>query len=167
MPASDRRRRKRRGAEYRAPVTRRESREARAEVDAPPQRSPGRRRDHPDRPPAPWGSFPLVEIVILIGLVLLLTGFFMGEVRGTIMILAGMTLVSVAALELTLREHFSGYRSHTAVLAGAVAVFVLGLGFFLAWPVPVQLGGGLAAFLGGFYLFREAFKRRSGGLGFR
>jgi hypothetical protein len=105
--------------------------------------------------------------VILIGLVLLLTGFFMGEVRGTIMILAGMTLVSAAALELTLREHFSGYRSHTAVLAGAVTVFVLGLGFFLAWPVPVQLGAGLAAFLGGFYLFREAFKRRSGGLGFR
>jgi hypothetical protein len=167
MPASGRRRRKRRGGEYRAPVTRRETREARAATSAPPKAATPRRRDRPDRPPAPWGSFPLVEIVILVGLVLLLTGFFMGEVRGTIMILAGMTLVSLAALELTLREHFAGYRSHTLVLAGALTVAVLGLGFFLAWPVPVQLGAGVAAFLAGFYLFRQAFKRRSGGLGFR
>jgi hypothetical protein len=149
-------------------VTRRESREARAAVDSPAPKSPARRRrEHPDRPRAPWGSFPLVEIVILIGLVLLLVGFFVAEVRGTIMILAGISLVSLATLELTIREHFSGYRSHSSVLAGAVTVFVLGLGFFLAWPVPVQLGAGAAAFVAGFYLFREAFKRRSGGLGFR
>jgi hypothetical protein len=108
-----------------------------------------------------------VEIVILVALVLLITGFFLSSVRGTIMIAAGMTLASLAALELTLREHFSGYRSHSTVLAGAVAVLVLGLGFVFGWPPAIQLAAGIAAFAAGFYLFREAFKRRSGGLGFR
>ena len=70
-------------------------------------------------------------------------------------------------LELTLREHFYGYRSHTTLLAGVVGVFVLGLGFVLAWPQLVKVGGGAGAFLVRFYLFRQAFKRRSGGLGWR
>jgi len=99
--------------------------------------------------------------------VLLVTGFLMGNTRGVVMILAGVSLASLAALELTLREHFTGYRSHTSVLAGFVGVFVLGLGFVLAWPQLVKVGAGAGAFLLSFYLFREAFKRRSGGLGFR
>ena len=44
---------------------------------------------------------------------------------------------------------------------------VLGLGFCSPGLRLVQIGAGLAAFGVGFYLFREAFKRRSGGLGFR
>jgi hypothetical protein len=120
-----------------------------------------------ERPPSPWGRFPLVEIVILVGLVLLIVGFFKGDTGGVVMILAGISLVSLAALELTLREHFAGYRSHTSVLAGFVGVFVLGLGFVFAWPQLVKVGAGVAAFVVSFYLFREAFKRRSGGLGFR
>ena len=98
---------------------------------------------------------------------LLVTGFFMGDFRGTVMIAAGLTLGSLAALELTLREHFTGYRSHTSVLAGFVAVVVLGVGFWLGWSSGVQIGAGAASFAVCFYLFREAFKRRSGGLGFR
>src|SRR3954454_12427253 len=34
-----------------------------------------------DRPPAPWGNFPLVEIVVLIALVLLVASFFVGGAR--------------------------------------------------------------------------------------
>jgi hypothetical protein len=83
-----------------------------------------------------------------VGLVLLLVGFFMGNTRGIVMLVAGISLGSLASLELTLREHFYGYRSHTTLLAGVV-------------------GGGAGAFLVSFYLFREAFKRRSGGLGWR
>ena len=49
------------------------------------------------------------------------------------------------------------------MLAGFVAVVVLGLGFVFAWPQLVKVGAGAAAFVVGFYLFREAFKRRSGG----
>ena len=58
------------------------------------------------------------------------------------MIFAGISLASLAALELALREHFSGYRSHSSVLAGFVAVLVLGLGFVLAWPQVVKVGAG-------------------------
>jgi hypothetical protein len=108
-----------------------------------------------------------VELTILIALVLLIVGFFVGGTRGVVMILAGMSLASLAALELVLREHFAGYRSHTTVLAGFVGLIVLGLGFVLAWPQLVKVGAGAAAFVVCFYLFREAFKRRSGGLGFR
>jgi hypothetical protein len=167
MASSARKRRKRRSAEYSPPTTRRAAREAAAPGARHPGRTQARRRGRPDRPPSPWGSFPLVELTILIALVLLIVGFFMGNTRGIVMIVAGISLASLAALELTLREHFTGYRSHTSVLAGVVGVVVLGLGFVLAWPQLVKVGAGAAAFLLSFYLFREAFKRRSGGLGFR
>jgi hypothetical protein len=169
MASSARKRRKRRSGEYRPPTTRQTARETEGQTHQRPARParPARGRQKGERPPSPWGSFPLVEIVILVALVLLIVGFFVGETRGVVMILAGVSLASLAALELTLREHFSGYRSHTSVLAGFVGVFVLGLGFVLAWPQLVKVGAGAAAFAVGFYLFREAFKRRSGGLGFR
>lgn len=86
------------------------------------------------------------------------------------MIGAGLMLGMLAGLELSVREHFAGYKSHTTVLAGAVAVAVLALGFFLlpgGWPQGVNLVAGATAFAATFYLLREAFKRRSGGLGFR
>jgi hypothetical protein len=168
MASSERRRRKRRSPDYRAPVTRRAAREQEAQHSRSARPAPaGRSRRGRERPPSPWGSFSLVEVVILVALVLLIVGFFMGGNRGGAMILAGLALSSLAALELTLREHFSGYRSHTSVLAGFVAVVVLGLGFVLAWPQLVKVGAGAGAFALSFFAFREAFKRRSGGLGFR
>jgi hypothetical protein len=104
---------------------------------------------------------------VLLSLVLLITGFLLGGVRGVTMIIAGITLGSLAGLELSIREHFTGYRSHTTVLAGFPAVLVLGLGFFLTLPPIANLAAGIIVFLVGVYVFREAFKRRSGGLGFR
>ncbi len=90
----------------------------------------------PDRPPAPWGKFPLVELVVLLALVMLVAGFFVQGDRGITLIAAGVALGSLAGLELAIREHFAGYRSHTTVLAGAPAVLILGVGFFLpgGWP---------------------------------
>jgi hypothetical protein len=171
MASSARRRRKRRSEEYRPPTTRRAARETAARGHAEAGGAAGRQsradQRRADRPPSPWGSFPLVELVILLSLVLLIVGFFAGQTRGVVMIAAGISLGSLAALELTLREHFAGYRSHSSVLAGFVTVLVLGVGFFFAWPQAVKLGAGVAAFALSFYLFREAFKRRSGGLGFR
>jgi hypothetical protein len=170
MASDARRRRKRRSGEYQAPTTRREARERKADtatVSRRPAHQRSGRRNPRERPPSPWGSFPLVELTILIALVLLIVGFFVGQTRGVVMILAGMSLASLAALELVLREHFAGYRSHTTVLAGFVGLIVLGLGFVLEWPQVVKVGAGAGAFAVCFYLFREAFKRRSGGLGFR
>jgi uncharacterized integral membrane protein len=108
--------------------------------------------------------------VVLLALVILVVGFFVRGTQGVTMIATGITLAMLAGLELSIREHFAGYKSHTTVLAGAVAVIALGLCFFVfpsSWPRVINLAVGVAVFGAAFYLFREAFKRRSGGLGFR
>src|SRR5205809_756217 len=43
---------------------------------APAQAAPTARRRKDGPPPAPWGDFPLSEIVVFIGIVLLIAGFF-------------------------------------------------------------------------------------------
>jgi hypothetical protein len=121
------------------------------------------------RPPAPWGSFPLVELVILLAVVLLGAGFFVQARLGLVMILAGLGLGVLGGTEVSIREHFAGYRSHTTLLSGVVAV-VLATFAFLVVPDELRIvpfGFAAAVFALCFYLFRRAFKRRSGGLGFR
>jgi hypothetical protein len=164
MAQGSRRRRKRR-PDYTPPAgTRPTGHEATPVPAAKPGRAGARKR-----PPAPWGSFPLVELVVLIALVLLIGGLFVRGTRGVTMIGAGIALGSLAGLELSIREHFAGYKSHTTVLSTAVTVVVIGVAFALngAEPSTVGLVAGAVAFASCFYLFREAFKRRSGGLGFR
>src|SRR5690348_10264631 len=51
-----------------------------------------------DRPPAPWGSFPLVELVVLLALLLLVTGFIVRGERGATMIIGGLALGSLAGI---------------------------------------------------------------------
>jgi hypothetical protein len=111
----------------------------------------------------------LVELVILLGLILLVTGFVMGDAKGAVLIVCGLALASLAGLELAIREHLAGYRSHTTVLAGALAVVALAIGYFV---LPSKLFGfnlviGAIVFGISAYALRELFKRRSGGLGFR
>ena len=121
-----------------------------------------------ERPTAPWGNFPLSELVILLGLVLILWGAARGS-GGEEMLAAGLVIASLGGGELALREHMAGYRSHSSLLAGgaafiAVTVVALGLGPVKVWVLVVL---GAAVFTGTFYGMRELFKRRSGGLGFR
>jgi hypothetical protein len=125
-----------------------------------------------DRPPAPWGNFPLVEIVVLIALVLLVASFFVGSSRRGPMLLGGLALGSLAGLELSIREHFGGFRSHSSLLAGAVAAAAITATYFVTKGggagiaiVPVVVGG--IVFMAAFWLFRQAFARRTGGVGFR
>jgi hypothetical protein len=134
----------------------------------PPQEAvakPRRARPRPDdAPPAPWGSFPLVELAVLVALVLLVAGVITGGDRGLTMIFAGLVVGSLAGLELSLREHFAGYRSHTLLLSGAAGLAVLvllsvgvsGLWLPAAFGIAVAVGG-LAAFV-----LVRAFRRRSG-----
>ena len=51
----------------------------RAERDAARAASSAPRRKTTDRPEAPWGSFPLSELVILLGIVLILWGAVRGS----------------------------------------------------------------------------------------
>jgi hypothetical protein len=122
-----------------------------------------------ERPPAPWGSFPLSELTIFLAIVLIIAGFVTGGTRWPIIAAAGLALGSLGGLELSIREHFAGYRSHTALLAGALAMLTVTVTALVAGKVfvPLLLGAGLVAFGAGFVALREAFKRRSGGVSFR
>lgn len=137
-------------------------------------RPPRRRRGRPtidERPPAPWGKFPLVELVVLLALILLPLSFVVGGTRGRLMLTAALVFGSLGGLELSIREHFAGYRSHTTLLAGVAGfasmaiVYVLGGKSDLTRALMVPIGG--LVFLLAFWLLRATFKRRSGGLGFR
>jgi hypothetical protein len=119
-----------------------------------------------ERPPAPWGSFPLSELIILAGILVLVWGVVsaVGE-----RVAGGLVLASIGGGELALREHLGGFRSHSALLAGTatfvvVTVIVVALGPVKVW---VALVAGVAVFGASFYWMRELFKRRSGGLSFR
>ena len=139
-----------------------------SEASAPGPRA--RRTSIDDRPPPLWGSFPLTELVTLAGIVLMTWGFLSGPGSdGNSKIAAGLLIASVAGLELAVREHVTGFRSHTTVLSGAVGILVivaLGLGAGLQTLGFLVLAGA-AAFAGSFVALRELFKRRSGGLSFR
>jgi hypothetical protein len=121
-----------------------------------------------DRPRALWGDFPLSEIVIFIGILLLIAGFFIAPPQGLVMIAVGLGLGSLAGLELAVREHYAGYRSHNLLLSAAVGVPVFGV-LLLATKLPaaVCVAAGLVAFGGAAWLFASAFRRRSGGALYR
>jgi hypothetical protein len=104
---------------------------------------------------------------VLLALVIGVAGFVTGGDRGGMMLAAAAALGSLAGLELAIREHFAGYRSHTTVLAAAPAVLVLGALFFAAAPRVVMLGAAIGVFATAYWALRELFKRRSGGYGFR
>src|SRR5918997_4997780 len=103
-------------------------RAATGETTPPPR--PGRPRAS-DRPDPPWGSFPLSELVILLGIVLIAWGALRGE-GGEEMLVSGLVIASLGGGELALREHLAGWRSHSSLLAGVaafVSVTILALGF--------------------------------------
>ncbi|HET8566136.1 MAG TPA: hypothetical protein VFL77_06645 [Solirubrobacterales bacterium] len=127
---------------------------------------PAKRVSAPDeRPPAPWGDAPLAELVILAGIVSLAVGVIGGNPT---LIGVGVVCAGLGGLEVAIREHFAGFRSHTTLLAGAVFVLVTGLAFYLAGQIlAVALAIGAVAFAVAFYLARRAFQRASGGLSYR
>jgi hypothetical protein len=118
-----------------------------------------------ERPPAPWGSFPLAELTVLAGIVALVVGIVGAHPT---LIGLGVVLAGLGGLEVSVREHFAGYRSHTTLLAGLVFVLVTGGLFYLADLVlAVCLAAGAVAFAAAFLALRRAFQRASGGLSFR
>jgi hypothetical protein len=141
-------------------------RPAAARKEAEPAPAPPSRPSSPDdRPPAPWGNFPLAELVIFAGIVALAIGVIGGR---PIAIGIGVACAGLGGLEVAVREHFAGYRSHTTLLAGAAFVVTTGAIFYLADQIlAVALAIGAVVFAIAFYLARRAFQRASGGLSFR
>jgi hypothetical protein len=163
------RRSRKRAAETTTRAERDAARRARAaSTTARPSRRRAGRYGIDERPAAPWGNFPLSELLVLVGLVLIAWGALSGK-GGEARLAGGIVIAALGGAELALREHLAGYRSHTTLLAGVAAFAVvtavaLGLGPVELWLLLVIAA---AVFGSAFYWLRELFKRRSGGLGFR
>jgi hypothetical protein len=102
--------------------------------------------------------------VVLCGLILVIAGFVVRGPQGTTMIAVGLALGALAGLEISIREHFAGYRSHTTLLAGAVGVGVL-VGLALLVPalwLPIAMAVAVAASGVTAWALARAFRRRSG-----
>ena len=122
-------------------------------------------RPKEQRPAAPWGNFPLVELAVLFGLVMLV----IGAVEQNVLIVAtGLMVGAAAGLELSVREHFNGYRSHTTLLAGSAFVATVGVLFYATGLIlAICLGIGAIVFAAMALWLRRAFQRASGGLSFK
>jgi hypothetical protein len=117
-----------------------------------------------ERPQAPWHPLPLSELLILIGLIGTIVGVARGG-SGRPLLFAGIGAVAIGTLESTVREHLSGYRPHTTLLAfvptalfhsaAAVALVALGTPAPIWALVPLMLDVPVFAFL--FKLLRGRF----------
>jgi hypothetical protein len=108
---------------HREPTSQRRS-EAPGENAEPRDERPARRRASPlgaygERPPGRFGGVPVAEFAILAGAVALIVGVVR---HGGPALIGGVVLCLLGVLEVTTREHFSGYRSHTVLLAAIPAV---------------------------------------------
>lgn len=124
MPSPKSRRSRKRRKPASAPravaSTRRETR-ARLAASAERQRQRGRRQlgREGQRPESPFGGLPISELAILAGFIACVIGFIQG---GGPALIVGIIVCALGVIEITAREHFSGYRSHTALLAAIPAV---------------------------------------------
>jgi hypothetical protein len=75
------------------------------------------RRPDPERPRAPWHPVPVTEIVLVAGVVGVAIGLARGPAQGKAPLLVGLGLCALSVVELTLREHLAGYRSHALLIA--------------------------------------------------
>lgn len=86
-----------------------------------------------ERPESPFGGLPVSEFAILVGVIATVYGF----VSSTPAALAtGLVICTLGVAEFSAREHFSGYRSHTTMLA-AIPAIALGIAMI------VLVGGSL------------------------
>jgi hypothetical protein len=141
---------------------------------APVERRPEKRKPPPareagavgERPHAPWHPLPLSELLILVGGVGTVIALRRGEVQsGGAGLFASLGAVMAGTIEVTLREHLSGYRSHTVLLSLLPTVifhsaFVLILATFVQvprWVTAALLAVDLALFAFLFKVLRLRF----------
>jgi hypothetical protein len=114
-------------------------------------------------PKAPWHPFPLVELCVLAGIVLLVLGLIEHDSRhGRAMLVTGLALGSLGGLDTAAREHFAGFRSHTLVLAGVPTVALAAVLYFLEVPWPVVVVGALLTLALSARALWRAYQRRAG-----
>lgn len=107
-----------------------------------------------------WAPFPLTELMILVGLLGAITGVAANKPR---FIVGGLLLVFAASIELSAREHFAGYRSHSAMLATFITVAAtVGVAYLngrleLHLPWAVFIAVPVAVFVAAFAFLRRKF----------
>jgi len=118
----------------------------------------------PDKrvPRAPWGDFPLSELIVLLALGLGIFGFAnLGSAQGTWGIACATTLGCLAGLEVAIREHFSGYRSRTVLLTAAVAAAASAGAMLLRLPPVAALVTALVLAALILPILKRSFTRRA------
>jgi hypothetical protein len=114
------RKRRKPGATPRAvPSARREVRAERGAVTARELRRSQPRGTRGERPEGPFGGFPASEVAIFAGLIALVIGLIEGA---QLPLIVGSIACALGVVEVTAREHFAGYRSHTVLLAAIPAI---------------------------------------------
>ena len=113
-----------------------------------------------ERPPSPFGGLPISEILIFAGLVAIIVWLIAG---GVATLVVGIVVVTLGVLEVTAREHLTGYRSHTTLLAAVPAV-AIGIGVVSLVGTnrndraPVLLAVAVPVFAFLFWLLRKRFQ---------
>lgn len=159
---SKRRSRKRRrtaSAPRPAPSQRREHRTQREVVARDERRRTSRIDPRGERPPSPFGGVPVSETAIFAGVVAVVVGYFNG---GGPALVAGVVLCGLGVIEVTAREHFAGFRSHTILLAAIPTIAVEYLLVQLmpgSWPRALALIGDAIVFAALFWPLRGRFAR--------
>jgi hypothetical protein len=109
-----------------------------------------------ERPPAPWHPLPLSELLILVGAIGAVVGYSREPSHLGPTLLAGIGAVVLGTVEVTLREHRSGYRSHTIMLALLPTLAfhsIVALTVAAFTPVPRLLNVGLLVIDGALFAF--------------
>lgn len=109
-----------------------------------------------ERPQALWHPLPLSELLILVGAIGTIVGIRRGVSHGGPVLIAGVAAVVIGTVEVSLREHLSGYRSHTIMLALLPVIVlhsVVVLGVAAATTVPPLLNVGMLAIDGAVFAF--------------
>ena len=116
-----------------------------------------------ERPQAPWHPAPVSELLILIGAIATAIGaskLNKQDTAGAATLVAGVVAVLIGTVEFSLREHRSGYRSHTILLAllPTVVLYTGTLLLLSAFITPVPVGLKIAPLALALPLFAVLYK---------
>jgi hypothetical protein len=92
-----------------------------------------------ERPRAPWHPLPLSELLIFGGAIGFFFGLQSGFTHGRAPLIVGLLALIVGTVEVTLREHLSGYRSHALILAALPVIVFDSVAVLLISPVTAAM----------------------------
>jgi hypothetical protein len=111
-----------------------------------------------ERPASPFGGLPVSELLIFAGLIGVVVGFFNS---GGPALIVGAVVCGLGVAEVTAREHFSGFRSHTSLLA-AIPALIVEIGIVVLFGEPgnrtLLLVPVIPVFALAFWLLRRQFQ---------